>query len=335
MQYKEDELGNYMSQTWEGGTQCDLTGNSRSTEIKFICDQGSQIRFHSIDELETCKYQIEIHVPLLCKYDKFKPQQNLNFNYITCYKLANQKEYDSILEEIELKKAETSAANNKQRVKTPEIEGSSNKESIPSILGSEKNFNDGLDKPIPTLKTKLTPKDPLYLVDLAKWKQALDREFKIVETNLIYLNTNTKNPARIQLLEKLNRRKADCFSAYGELIKLESEFRKTVGDLDVNEEPFTDKDRKLLKYLDKELGQLPKFDNLKDSSYEIPIDTLLKLLLKPRAKGAENGEGEDDKDDNIWLNFMKKNQFIISSDDPILQEDDDYIESEDNEAEEL
>ncbi|KXN73649.1 hypothetical protein CONCODRAFT_68079 [Conidiobolus coronatus NRRL 28638] len=329
MHYKEDELGNYMSQTWEGGTQCDLTGNSRSTEIKFICSHGNQIRFNNIAESETCKYEIEIHVPLLCKYDKFKPQQNLNFNYITCYKLVNEKE---------AQKAETSAANNNQRAKTPEIEGGSNKKSIPSILGSEKNLNDGLDKPIPTLKTKLTPKDLLYLVDLAKWKRALDQEYNIVITNLYFLNTKTKNPTQIQLLEKLNRRKADCFSAYGELLQLENEFRKSVEDLNTNEEPFTDKDRKLLLYLDTELGQLPKFSNPKDSSYEISLESLLKSLLKPQTNGAENGDAEGNnanENDNSWLNFMNPNQFIISSDDPILHEDDDYAESEDSEADEL
>ena len=64
----------YLSQVYSGGTECDLTGQLRETEVRFICD-GINQGLVSIDETSTCRYKAIVKLPAICKIAGFKPKE--------------------------------------------------------------------------------------------------------------------------------------------------------------------------------------------------------------------------------------------------------------------
>lgn len=57
----------YHSVTISGGTDCDLTGKQRETEIRYICEKDSANLIHSIEETSTCKYLLIVYTNLICE----------------------------------------------------------------------------------------------------------------------------------------------------------------------------------------------------------------------------------------------------------------------------
>mmetsp|Transcript_15219 Transcript_15219/g.21367 ORF Transcript_15219/g.21367 Transcript_15219/m.21367 type:complete len:550 (-) Transcript_15219:178-1827(-) len=66
----------YASQSYSDGTTCDLTGNSRRTEVRFVCEEELQkSRIVSIQESYTCEYLMHVATPLICVHETFQPVQ--------------------------------------------------------------------------------------------------------------------------------------------------------------------------------------------------------------------------------------------------------------------
>eukprot|EP00048_Salpingoeca_helianthica_P009433 m.135362 g.135362 ORF g.135362 m.135362 type:complete len:471 (-) comp14868_c3_seq1:35-1447(-) len=70
MAHKGEQLM-YVTQTYSGGTPCDLTGQARETVVHFVC--GVVASFADVAETSTCRYAIIVETPALCKHQGYAP----------------------------------------------------------------------------------------------------------------------------------------------------------------------------------------------------------------------------------------------------------------------
>jgi len=69
----------YYSETYGGGSLCDLTGLPRSTEVRYYCSGPADAKSNLIAEIlepSTCSYIVSIHTPLMCDYAVFHPKSD-------------------------------------------------------------------------------------------------------------------------------------------------------------------------------------------------------------------------------------------------------------------
>ncbi|KAL0044611.1 hypothetical protein WJX82_002694 [Trebouxia sp. C0006] len=62
----EANSGRYVKQMYTHGDACDLTGQTRQTEVRYSCGEGGQEAILSIKEPSTCHYVLNVAVPGLC-----------------------------------------------------------------------------------------------------------------------------------------------------------------------------------------------------------------------------------------------------------------------------
>ena len=62
----------YLSETYVGGTVCDLTNAERSIEVRYVCDASREISWiDRLAEPQSCQYTLFVHTPLLCAHRHF------------------------------------------------------------------------------------------------------------------------------------------------------------------------------------------------------------------------------------------------------------------------
>ncbi|XP_047670145.1 protein OS-9 isoform X1 [Tachysurus fulvidraco] len=77
---KQHKLKRYHSQSYVNGSKCDLNGNPRESEVRFVCEEGSSDYISRVDEPQSCHYVLTVHTsrtcqhPLLCPPSSAKPQ---------------------------------------------------------------------------------------------------------------------------------------------------------------------------------------------------------------------------------------------------------------------
>ncbi|XP_076093847.1 uncharacterized protein LOC143064699 [Mytilus galloprovincialis] len=105
-----NKLNRYHSQSYVNGSKCDLTGDKRKTEVRFVCDEGSGDHIGRIDEPETCSYVMTIHTNKICHHPYLKPIKQSQAVPITCNPLLTEEQYTEynqmVEEEIERKRKE-------------------------------------------------------------------------------------------------------------------------------------------------------------------------------------------------------------------------------------
>ena len=75
----------YHAHVFANGTACDLTGEPRSTEVRFVCapeagaaQAGVAVSAHFIESVKepvTCHYVLTLATPLLCAHDAFRVEE--------------------------------------------------------------------------------------------------------------------------------------------------------------------------------------------------------------------------------------------------------------------
>jgi len=69
---------NYYAAQYDGGTVCDINGQQRRSEIRFVCNnERPTSNIMDINEPFSCSYTVAIHTPLLCRHPKFQPKQEI------------------------------------------------------------------------------------------------------------------------------------------------------------------------------------------------------------------------------------------------------------------
>ncbi|GAA0160980.1 hypothetical protein LIER_39140 [Lithospermum erythrorhizon] len=70
----KDASQRYHAHQYTNGTICDLSGQPRETEVRFVCSE-PRAMISSISELSTCKYAVTIQCPTLCKHPLFQEER--------------------------------------------------------------------------------------------------------------------------------------------------------------------------------------------------------------------------------------------------------------------
>jgi len=65
----------YVATTYDGGDPCDLTGEPRSVEVRFVCAEGGRDALHSVREPSTCAYVAVVGVAALCSHPGFRARE--------------------------------------------------------------------------------------------------------------------------------------------------------------------------------------------------------------------------------------------------------------------
>lgn len=86
----------YHEQYYDHGTVCELNQKQRRTTIKLFCDEMTTNHIESINEIETCVYEIHVHSYILCNIKHFtRKLKNLS---IKCNPVLNDADYESYIE---------------------------------------------------------------------------------------------------------------------------------------------------------------------------------------------------------------------------------------------
>jgi hypothetical protein len=70
--YQDEQDPTYFELEYVNGTQCDLTGETRSTTVHFICGESDQ--FVSIKEVRSCHYKVIVSTPRVCRHPAFSKE---------------------------------------------------------------------------------------------------------------------------------------------------------------------------------------------------------------------------------------------------------------------
>jgi len=74
----------YLATTWQGGTNCDLTGKPRSIQIQFHCPVLAHVDYISlVQETSTCSYLMIVNTQKLCHDERFNPPGKI-VNNVVC-----------------------------------------------------------------------------------------------------------------------------------------------------------------------------------------------------------------------------------------------------------
>lgn len=90
-----DASQRYHAHQYTNGTVCDLTNQSRETEVRFVCSE-TAIMISSVKEIATCKYVVTIQCPMLCKHPMFQQERPLRHT-IHCNEMAKEPSVEETL----------------------------------------------------------------------------------------------------------------------------------------------------------------------------------------------------------------------------------------------
>uniref|UniRef100_A0A673CY31 Endoplasmic reticulum lectin n=1 Tax=Sphaeramia orbicularis TaxID=375764 RepID=A0A673CY31_9TELE len=90
---KQHRLKRYHSQTYVNGSKCDLNGNPRETEVRFVCEEGSGDYIARVDEPQSCRYVLTIHTSRTCQHPFLKPPSTAKPQGIVCQPALSAQQY--------------------------------------------------------------------------------------------------------------------------------------------------------------------------------------------------------------------------------------------------
>ena len=95
----------FLPQWYTNGTNCDLTGSPRKTELRFICNEAALQDFiGDIFEPQSCEYTIVIHTSRLCSLPWLRPAAEPTPLPITCHPLLSRHQMEKYQSYLEKKK---------------------------------------------------------------------------------------------------------------------------------------------------------------------------------------------------------------------------------------
>ena len=88
----------YHSQFYKNGTECDLTGHFRMSEVRFECDPsaGHDV-IVSIEEPLSCEYVLTVATSRICEVEQLRPTPTEKPREIKCSPALTEAEYDKFL----------------------------------------------------------------------------------------------------------------------------------------------------------------------------------------------------------------------------------------------
>ncbi|XP_034726236.1 protein OS-9 isoform X2 [Etheostoma cragini] len=90
---KQHRLKRYHSQTYVNGSKCDLNGNPRETEVRFVCEEGSGDYIARVDEPQSCRYVLTVHTGRTCQHPFLRPPSTAKPQGIVCQPALSAQQY--------------------------------------------------------------------------------------------------------------------------------------------------------------------------------------------------------------------------------------------------
>ncbi|XP_044033265.1 protein OS-9 isoform X2 [Siniperca chuatsi] len=90
---KQHRLKRYHSQTYVNGSKCDLNGNPRETEVRFVCEEGSGDYIARVDEPQSCRYVLTVHTSRTCQHPFLRPPSTAKPQAIVCQPALSAQQY--------------------------------------------------------------------------------------------------------------------------------------------------------------------------------------------------------------------------------------------------
>lgn len=112
----ETKIKRHHTQIYANGSQCDLTGNARQTEVRFECDPTSVMdAIIQVDEPQSCAYVLTVLTSKICAIPHLRPPAVHKPVKIECRPLLTLTEYDKYQNHLKVK--EINAAKKAEEVK--------------------------------------------------------------------------------------------------------------------------------------------------------------------------------------------------------------------------
>ncbi|XP_050714455.1 protein OS-9-like isoform X2 [Eriocheir sinensis] len=93
----KNRLQRFHSQFYVNGTKCDLTGESRRTEVRFHCEDGVGDYIQRVDEPESCRYVVTVATTRVCHHPYLRLQTARSPHIITCAPALSEDQYNKYL----------------------------------------------------------------------------------------------------------------------------------------------------------------------------------------------------------------------------------------------
>uniref|UniRef100_A0A3Q4C145 Endoplasmic reticulum lectin n=1 Tax=Mola mola TaxID=94237 RepID=A0A3Q4C145_MOLML len=90
---KQHKLKRYHSQTYVNGSKCDLNGNPREAEVRFICEEGAGDYIARVDEPQSCRYVLTVHTSRTCQHPFLRPPSTAKPQGIVCQPALSAQQY--------------------------------------------------------------------------------------------------------------------------------------------------------------------------------------------------------------------------------------------------
>ncbi|KAK3575119.1 hypothetical protein QTP86_020820 [Hemibagrus guttatus] len=90
---KQHKLKRYHSQSYVNGSKCDLNGNPRESEVRFVCEEGSSDYISRVDEPQSCHYVLTVHTSRTCQHPLLRPPSSAKPQGIVCQPALNAQQY--------------------------------------------------------------------------------------------------------------------------------------------------------------------------------------------------------------------------------------------------
>ncbi|XP_072263351.1 protein OS-9 isoform X2 [Pyxicephalus adspersus] len=90
---KHHRLKRYHSQMYVNGSRCDLTGKTRETEVRFVCEEGSGDYIARVDEPQSCAYVLTVHTTRICNHPFLRSPSTGTPQSIRCHPALSPEQY--------------------------------------------------------------------------------------------------------------------------------------------------------------------------------------------------------------------------------------------------
>ncbi|XP_052455765.1 protein OS-9 isoform X1 [Carassius gibelio] len=162
---KQHKLKRYHSQSYVNGSKCDLNGNPRQTEVRFVCEEGSSDYITRVDEPQSCRYVLTVHTSRTCQHPLLRPPSTAKPQGIVCQPALSAQQY------MDYVKAQVSDTKRKVEQISEELKN------LDEIL-SKDDKNKGL-------QDDKTDEDPAVHSDDPPLSESETKEDEVAEGNLV------------------------------------------------------------------------------------------------------------------------------------------------------
>ncbi|XP_054640931.1 protein OS-9 isoform X2 [Dunckerocampus dactyliophorus] len=90
---KQHRLKRYHSHTYVNGSKCDISGNPREAEVRFVCENGSADYIARVDEPQSCRYVLTVHTGRTCQHPSLRPPSSGQPQGIVCQPALSAQQY--------------------------------------------------------------------------------------------------------------------------------------------------------------------------------------------------------------------------------------------------